>query len=177
MNWQLFDALGIFLGFSANLMFSVFEEQSWRWMTASSAFPTVILLTLVLTGCCESPRFLMGRKRYLDAYETFTRLRGSRILAAKELLFVHYQMRVENSLARPPRGQIATLVGARRSRDADHCDMTKKPNFLQRLWQMFTVRRIRNSLATAIVCMVSQQTCGVCNPTRLARACADLYFR
>lgn len=152
-------------------MVSSYGEHSWRWMTLSAAFPTVILLTLAMTACPESPRFLMGRNKYVDAFETFSRLRSSRILAAKELLFTHHQMGVEHRLARPPtptlasalpEGQRTSQTIERRSSDASwRDDLARRPNFFQRLWQLFSVRRIRNALATAVVCMISQQLCGI----------------
>jgi hypothetical protein len=37
----------------------------------------------------------MKHQRYLEAYKTLVLLRGERILAAKELLYVHFQMEVE----------------------------------------------------------------------------------
>lgn len=152
-------------------MVSDYGPRSWRWMTLSAAFPTVVLLTLALVACPESPRFQMGRGRYIDALETFTRLRASRILAAKELLFTHHQMRVEHRLARPPRPELPSalvegrrmshLSELRRSHSSELNDLDRKPNFFQRLWQLFSVRRIRNALATALVCMIAQQLCGV----------------
>ncbi|KAI6902425.1 hypothetical protein KC318_g8883, partial [Hortaea werneckii] len=94
MNWQLFDALGICLGFSANLILAKTGVHAWRWQTASSVLPTIILLTLIYV-VPESPRFLMKRGRYQAAYQTLVLLRGHSILAAKELFYVHCQMEVE----------------------------------------------------------------------------------
>ncbi|KAI5358880.1 putative major facilitator, sugar transporter, major facilitator superfamily [Septoria linicola] len=154
MNWQLFDALGIFLGFSANLMVSPLGSSSWRWMTASSAFPTIILLALAILACPESPRFLMGKGHYVEAYETLSRLRGSHILAAKEFLYTHFQMNVERTMS---------MSGADTADDESisHLATAARPNFFQKVWQLFTVPRIRNATLTAVTCMVSQQLCGV----------------
>jgi len=58
MNWQLFDAFGIFLGFTANLAVSHISHTAWRWQIASSVLPTIVLLSLIYVGP-ESPRFLM----------------------------------------------------------------------------------------------------------------------
>lgn len=58
MNWQLFDAFGIFLGSTATLILATAGHTAWRWQTASSVLPTVVLLTLIYV-CPESPRFLM----------------------------------------------------------------------------------------------------------------------
>ena len=58
MNWQVLDAFGIFLGFTANLILAAVGDTAWRWQTASSVLPTVVLLSLIYV-CPESPRFLM----------------------------------------------------------------------------------------------------------------------
>jgi hypothetical protein len=48
----------------------------------------------------ESPRFLIkrGRKHYPEAYKSLLYLRGSPLLAAKELFYVHSQIEVEKRL-------------------------------------------------------------------------------
>lgn len=48
MNWQLFDAFGIFLGFAANLIVSQTGDDRWRYEVASVVIPTLILLRYVL---------------------------------------------------------------------------------------------------------------------------------
>lgn len=40
MNWQLFDAFGIFLGFAANLIVSQSGNASWRYELGSAAIPS-----------------------------------------------------------------------------------------------------------------------------------------
>lgn len=44
MNWQLYNAAGIFLGFAANLMVSQIGENKWRYEVASAAIPALVLL-------------------------------------------------------------------------------------------------------------------------------------
>ncbi|KAF2459022.1 major facilitator superfamily domain-containing protein [Lineolata rhizophorae] len=99
MNWQLFDAFGIFCGFTANLAVSQIGPLAWRFQTASSFLPALILLALIFV-CPESPRYLMkrGRSSYVDAFDALVALRGSPILAAKELYYVHSQIGVEQTL-------------------------------------------------------------------------------
>jgi hypothetical protein len=81
MNWQVFDALGIFLGFTANLIASVagklhrvahltsmiltvFEgPAAWRWQVGSSALPAYALFWGTMFVCWDSPRFLMKHER------------------------------------------------------------------------------------------------------------------
>ena len=164
MNWQVFDAMGIFLGYTANMIVSKtsasldliktlqiaysISGSPWRWQLASSCIPTFDLICGVLFVRWHSPRFLMKReqqnrtwhKKVLDAwgetpqnneassqlivipdwfyvhmpgmlrkyfrpttaneycspaYKTLLSLRGSHILAAKELIFAHCQLLTE----------------------------------------------------------------------------------
>ncbi len=97
MNWQLFVAFGVLCGFTANLVVSQVGPTAWRWQVASSALPTIVLLSLIYV-CPESPRFLMRRGHYRMAYQNLVLLRFHPILAAKELLYVHCQTEVEVSL-------------------------------------------------------------------------------
>ncbi|KAI7505077.1 MFS transporter [Hortaea werneckii] len=157
MNWQLFDALGIFLGFSANLILATTGAHAWRWQTASSVLPTIILLTLIYV-VPESPRFLMKRGRYPAAYQTLILLRGHSILAAKELFYVHCQMEVEKHayLKKDPEASSRSGATTRRVRPS-----RGRPTYLTKLCQLFAVPRIRRAMMAAVVCMISQQLCGV----------------
>ena len=163
MNWQLFDALGILLGFSANLAVSQVGPTVWRWQTASSVLPTIVLLSLIFTSA-ESPRFLMKHNRYRAAYQTLLALRGEPVIAAKEMLYVHYQMNVERRFL---------IQRSSPEVDAEDAEVTEKQkirwksrrgrsiNYWQKLGQLFTVKRIRRAMLAAIVCMIGQQLCGV----------------
>ncbi|ERF73758.1 hypothetical protein EPUS_01012 [Endocarpon pusillum Z07020] len=102
MNWQLFDALGIFCGFTANLAVSQLGPLAWRFQTASAFLPTIMMLTLIFV-CPESPRFYMkrGAKYYGEAYKSLLHLRGLPLLAAKELFYCHLQIELEKKLLSP----------------------------------------------------------------------------
>jgi len=157
MNWQLFDALGIFLGFTANLILSQTGYPAWRWQTASSALPTIVLLTLIYV-CPESPRFQMKRNRYADAYKTLVLLRGHPILAAKELFYVACQMEVEQHSHQLGDPEIVRPTTPIKPRKANSLYITA---YFRKVAQLFTVPRIRRAFTAAIVCMISQQLCGV----------------
>ncbi|KAF7185031.1 putative polyol transporter 6 [Pseudocercospora fuligena] len=180
MNWQIMDALGIFLGFTANLAVSKTGEDAWRWQTASSVLPTIVLLTLIFV-CSDSPRFLMkrGPVKYAAAYKTLLGLRGHPILAAKELLYTHYQMEVEKrfvtgkktdaemgahvvEVPEPVEDEKDSRFRTKimfRSRVAS--GPTRSVNYWQKLGQLFSNKRIRRATTAAVVCMISQQLCGV----------------
>jgi hypothetical protein len=81
MNWQVFDALGIFLGFTANLIASAAGElqmgcmidtqgannvegpAAWRWQVGSSVIPAFALFWGTMFVCWDSPRFLMKHEK------------------------------------------------------------------------------------------------------------------
>lgn len=161
-NRQLFDALGIFLGFTANLVVSGVGPTVWRWQTASSALPTIVLLSLIFV-CPESPRFLMKHGRYTAAYRTLLALRGEPVITAKEMLYVHYQMDVEMRFLRHKRrdAEFATNDNKASLKRAFCSRSGRSINYWQKLGQLFTVKRIRRAMVAAVVCMVGQQLCGV----------------
>lgn len=172
MNWQLYDAFGIFLGFTANLAVSDVGSSAWRWQTVSSIFPCIVLLSLIYV-CSDSPRFLMkrGPQRYKEAYNTLVQLRGQPILAAKELLYVHYQMEVEKryisgtkknaDIAREDfvQGANGTMTPIVRMRSC--FGPTRSINYFQKFGQLFSNKRISRATLAAVVVMISQQLCGV----------------
>ncbi|KAJ6178291.1 hypothetical protein N7519_008752 [Penicillium mononematosum] len=90
MMWQLFDALGIFLGFLCALI----VMDSWRVLLATAIIPAIVLLFLVFM-CPESPRFLIQRNRYPEAYKSLLELRGTPIQAARDLYYIHAQLQTE----------------------------------------------------------------------------------
>lgn len=97
MNWQLMDALGIFFGFTANLIVAKIGPLAWRFQLASAAIPTICLLSLILT-IPESPRFLLKKGRLREAYNTLLTLRETPLLAARELYYANAQIQAEISL-------------------------------------------------------------------------------
>ncbi|WPH00120.1 Hypothetical protein R9X50_00294300 [Acrodontium crateriforme] len=177
MNWQIFDAFGIFLGFTANLIVANVGITAWRWQIASSALPTIVLLSLIYV-CPESPRFLMKRGYYGAAYESLMLLRFHPILAAKELFYVHCQMEVETRLllhhqrdseARPARVRSRSVfekgplskINRLRPAVLQRQETARPINYWQKLSQLFTVPRNRRALMAACVGMTVQQICGV----------------
>lgn len=68
MTWQIWTAFGIFLGTCANLAVKDTGSLSWR-LQLGSAFIPAIPLVLGVMFTPESPRWLMSKKRYGDAYK------------------------------------------------------------------------------------------------------------
>ncbi|KAK5130898.1 hypothetical protein LTR08_001561 [Meristemomyces frigidus] len=173
MNWQLFDAFGIFLGFTANLVVSHVGHTAWRWQIASSVLPTIVLLSLIYV-CPESPRFLMKRGHYQEAYQSLILLRFYPILAAKELFYIHCQREVEANFLARRRGYLLTAAhdsstgndataddGGSKKKTVPSRQSARPIDFWQKLSELFTIPRNRRALIAAVVCMISQQLCGV----------------
>ncbi|KAH0543170.1 hypothetical protein FGG08_002515 [Glutinoglossum americanum] len=113
-NWQLADALGIFIGFAFNLIiFSIpaVEKIAWRLQTVTVLIPTVFLLLIVYlvpedgigepNTKSESPRFLMKHGKYHEALEAFRLLRpgpAGPLMAARDMYYAHAQLEVESRL-------------------------------------------------------------------------------
>ena len=115
----------IHVPFGVGMLICVLGPLAWRFQTASAFLPTVIMLALIFVcpgGCPitdagwfnlyktsntsqESPRFLIkrgGPKNYAKAYRSLVYLRGSPLLAAKELFYVHCQIDIEKRLLSQP---------------------------------------------------------------------------
>ena len=154
MNWQLFDAFGVFLGFSANLVATVAGKSAWRWQLASAALPGLVLLGQIYQSP-ESPRFLMKRGKYPAAYQSLLALRGEPILTAKELLYIHCQMEVERKLLPFAPQDVES------QRSSRLVPPTRWSIYARKLKLVFAKPRTRRALTAAGVAMIGQQLCGV----------------
>ncbi|RDW62933.1 uncharacterized protein DSM5745_10044 [Aspergillus mulundensis] len=160
MMWQLFDAFGIFLGFVCVWI----VDKQWRVLLGTAAVPSLILLFLVFL-CPESPRFLMRKKRYREAYLSLRHLRGSDIQACRDLYYIHSQLQYESqqrlALAKvrhfKPKGEEWL-----KSDELNYQDIELPPmNFFKRAWALWTNPRNRRACIAAFIVMASQQLCGV----------------
>ncbi|KJA27733.1 hypothetical protein HYPSUDRAFT_34863 [Hypholoma sublateritium FD-334 SS-4] len=135
MSWQMWTAFGIFLGFSANLALYQIGAIAWR-LQLGSAFLPAVPLALGVYFCPESPRWLMKKGRYTEAYDSFKRLRNSELQAARDLYYIHRQLQAES------------LIG-------------KNSTYVTRFIELFTVPRIRRATLASFVVMIAQQMCGI----------------
>lgn len=109
-------------------------------------------------------------------------MRGEPLLAAKEMLYVHYQMDVEMRLLSHKRpdpedtingedGQAAYLEDTpvwSRFTQRIRRRSGRGINYWQKLGQLFSEKRVRRAMGTAVVCMIGQQLCGV-SPSGITR--------
>ncbi|KAL0937100.1 sugar transporter [Colletotrichum truncatum] len=140
MSWQLFVAFGIMLGFSANLAFVDTGDIAWRLQLGSAMIPAV-LLVFGIYFTPESPRWLLKKGRYADAYQSLLKLRGNNLLAARDLYYIHCLLQEEKVL----------IV----SNGFD------KGSFFTRCWELFSVPRIRRATQASGIIMAAQQFCGI----------------
>lgn len=105
---------------------------------------------------------------YRRAYDTLLSFRGHPILAAKELLHMHFQMVVEVESIFPER--LRNIENAARDSVPGEPNKikvwlqspTSEPiGYFRKLRHLFSVPRIRRATVNAVVCMLSQQICGV----------------
>ncbi|KAJ7641857.1 hypothetical protein FB45DRAFT_785998 [Roridomyces roridus] len=138
MMWQMWTAFGIMAGDLVDVAFYFIPDRSgitglnWRLMLASAGIPALLVCAQVLFAP-ESPRWLIGRGRYAEAYKELMRLRFGEVQAARDLYYIHVLLEAEREV------------------------MTGR----NRLWEMFTIRRNRNAALASFVVMFGQQFCGV----------------
>lgn len=135
MTWQLWTAFGIFLGTVANLAVKDTGKISWRLQFGSALLPALPLLIGVYF-CPESPRWYIKKGKYSRAFRSLQRLRNNEIQAARDLYYIHSQLRAESSM---------TAV---------------RSNYISRFMQLFTIPRLRRATVASGVVMIAQQMCG-----------------
>lgn len=155
---------GIFLGFAATLAISGLDSSAsdipalgdsgkWRLTLASALVPAVPLLILTYI-CPESPRFLIRKNRYREAYLSLRHLRETEIQAARDLYAIHSQLQVETELLS---GGPAEQWFSREL----YQEAVQSRNYWQRITHLITVPRNRRACVSAFLVMASQQLCGV----------------
>ncbi|KMK60853.1 MFS sugar transporter [Aspergillus fumigatus Z5] len=141
MSWQVWTAFGIFLGTCANLAVVNTGKIAWRLQLGSAFIPAVPLL-LGIWFCPESPRWLLSKENPRKAYESLLRLRNSPLQAARDLYYIHAQIKMEKRLLR-------------------ESEFTRGGNTLARFLELFTVPRVRRATQASGIVMIAQQMCGI----------------
>ncbi|KAI0147834.1 sugar transporter-domain-containing protein [Xylariaceae sp. FL1272] len=139
MQWQMWTAFGIFIGYVADLAFfgvpdlSGIDGLNWRLMMGSALIPAVIVCCLV-GFTPESPRWYLTKERHMDAYKSIQRLRYEKVQAARDLFYMDALLQVEKE---------AIVIKQ------------------SKLKEIFTIRRNRNAALASEIVMFMQQFCGV----------------
>jgi sugar porter (SP) family MFS transporter len=135
MFWQLWVVIGIFLGFCANVIVKDTGRISWRLQLGSAFIPSFILM-IGIFFCPESPRWLMKHGKVAKGFKSMDALRDHPIIAARDYYYSYVIYQEELKIAR----------GA---------------GYFQRLWDCFSVPRIRRANYGASTVMLAQQMCGI----------------
>ncbi|EKG11024.1 Sugar/inositol transporter [Macrophomina phaseolina MS6] len=138
MQWQMWTAFGIMLGYVADLALyevpdtSVATGLNWRLMMASAMLPAVIVCCFVFM-CPESPRWYMSKGRHAAAYHAMCQLRYNKIQAARDLFYMAELLKAEEGMK----------IGQ------------------SKVKELFTVPRNRRAMLASEIVMFMQQFCGV----------------
>jgi sugar porter (SP) family MFS transporter len=135
MSWQLWTAFGIFLGFAANVIVADTGAIAWR-LQLGSAFIPALPLAFGIYFCPESPRWLMKKNRYPQAFRSLCRLRHNKIQAARDLYYIHTML-------------------------VEEAKIIKGASYLSRAVELFTLPRVRRATVASGVVMLAQQMCGI----------------
>ena len=111
-------------------------DIAWR-LQLGSAFIPAVPLVIGVYFCPESPRWYIKKGRYQDAFNSLCRLRNTPLQAARDLYYIHAQIKEE-------------------------ADITGKNNYLTRFVELFTIPRVRRATLASFVVMLAQQMCGKC---------------
>lgn len=139
MMWQFWTAVGIMFGYVASLAFYYVPNHgietglNWRLMLGSASIPALIVLTQI-PFVPESPRWLMGKNRHSDCFDSLVRLRRDKIMAARDCFYQYVLMAEE--------GKYDTSI-------------------FKKFKDMFTVTRCRNATIGSWIVMFMQQFCGI----------------
>ena len=153
MFWQLWVVVGIFFGLIANIAVKNTGAIAWRLQLGSAFIPSFILLFVSenrplfsshsnfrcrcgIWFTPESPRWLMKKTKHAQGLRSMKRLRANDIIAARDYYYSYVIYKEELKMAR----------GA---------------GYFQRLWDCFTVPRIRRANYGATTVMLAQQMCGI----------------
>lgn len=158
MQFQMWTAFGIMLGFVADLVFFKVSDPphilglNWRLMMSSAMLPAVVVCCFVFT-VPESPRWVrccyarhltfqngkadqsiqyMSKNRHYKAYESMEKLRYKKVQAARDVFYMHTLLEAEEDL---------------------------KANKKNIAWELITVPRNRRALIASEIVMFMQQVC------------------
>lgn len=162
MGWQAGDTLGIFLGFTANLIvqYTRYGPSSWRWQTASVSLPALCLMVLVW-AIPDSPRLYLKRGQYREAFDAMCLLRGTPLQAARDLFYANAQLQLESDkLLKHVDYDDDDLQGVD-WKIGRYQARVRKIYWWNRVWALVSDKRTRRSLQSGLIVMMSQQLCGL----------------
>lgn len=102
MQWQMWTAFGIMLGFIVSVAFqdvstATIPFLNWRLMLGSTGIPPLVV-TVQVYFCPESPRWYMTKNKYDKAFKSLCRFRPSRLQAARDVYYIHKSLVLEDKM-------------------------------------------------------------------------------
>ncbi|KAG6986636.1 hypothetical protein G7Y79_00075g099080 [Physcia stellaris] len=160
-SWQTGTALGIAISGTIALMQPKMKPMSWRFQISSSFIPALTLLLLVFVGS-ESPRWLIKKQRYCEAYTVLFRLRENSLLASRDLVIIWAQLQVETTLFMRTKDDVIDLENRIPYLDQRAYLREIGPlGYARRITQLFTIPRVRRATLASFLVMTAQQLTGV----------------
>jgi Sugar (and other) transporter len=141
--------------------------DQWRLVLASAMVPVVPLFILIYL-CPESPRFLIRKNRYREAYDSLRRFRKTEIQACRDLYAIHSQLQIEAEIVRRDLGDNRNWYS-----HEVYQDEVRDMHYWQRIHRLVTRRRNLRASVSSCLCMAAQQLCGV----GCFAACSRLFNR
>jgi hypothetical protein len=126
----------------------------------TAVIPAIVLLFLIFL-CPESPRYLIQKNRYVEAYKSLLELRGTSIQAARDLYSIHAQLQAEAIAVWSP--QEGPAWWSEQEGKYAYQRWIQTSNFFKRMMYLATNPRTRRACTAAFLVMASQQLCGVSN--------------
>lgn len=156
-SWQTGTALGIAISGAIALI----VPGSWKYQLSSSLIPAFALLLLVFVGS-ESPRWLIKKQRYDEAYIVLTRLRGNPLLAARDFVLIVAQLQVETTLFMRTNQDIIQMENRIPHLDPQvYRQQTGLSGYARRITQLFVIPRARRATLASFLVMTAQQMSGI----------------
>lgn len=121
MQWQMWTAFGIMLGYVADLALYRVPDHgvhglNWRLMMGSAMLPAVFVCCVVYL-LPESPRWYMSKGQYAKAYKAMSRLRYTKVQAARDIFYIHTLLEAESHV-KLGHSKLVELVAVPRNRRA-----------------------------------------------------------
>ncbi|KAL8710384.1 MAG: hypothetical protein Q9220_004985 [cf. Caloplaca sp. 1 TL-2023] len=122
MQWQVWTAFGVMLGYASDLCFFRVADQAgvvglnWRLMMGSAMLPAMVVVACVFM-CPESPRWYMSKGRHFKAYQSMCKLRHNKLQAARDIYYMHTLLEAENEI-KHGRNKFLEILAVPRNRRA-----------------------------------------------------------
>lgn len=156
-SWQVGTALGVAISGAVSLI----VKNSWRFQISSSFIPAFALLLMVFLGS-ESPRWLVKKQRYNEAYRVLVRLRENSLLAARDLVIIWAQLQVETTLFKRTDEDVIDLENRIPYLDSRvYLREIGLSGYARRMSQLFIIPRVRRATLASFIVMTAQQLTGV----------------